>query len=48
LAELGATHGNRLRLRCSIWRDHLPVDALPLEGWLDLDVISEEELAARA
>jgi alpha-amylase/alpha-mannosidase (GH57 family) len=48
LAELGATRGNRLRLRCSVWRDHLPVDALPLEGWLDLDVISEEELAARA
>ncbi len=48
LAELGASRGNRIRLRCSIWRDHLPVDALPLEGWLDLDVVSEEELAARA
>ncbi|HXE90632.1 MAG TPA: glycoside hydrolase family 57 protein [Terriglobales bacterium] len=48
LAELGAARGNRIRLRCSVWRDHLPVDALPLEGWLDLDVVSEEELAARA
>ncbi len=48
LAELGAAAGSRVRLRLSIWRDGLPVDALPAEGWLELDVVSEEELAARA
>jgi hypothetical protein len=37
-----------LRLRFSVWRDGLPVDALPLEGWIDLHVLSEPELAALA
>ncbi len=48
LAELCAAPGSRVRLRLSVWRDRLPVDALPAEGWLELDVVSEEELAARA
>ncbi len=48
LAELGAVPGSRVRLRLSVWRDRLPVDALPAEGWLELDVVSEDELAARA
>jgi hypothetical protein len=31
-------------LRFSIWREHLPVDSLPLEGWIDLLALPEEEL----
>jgi len=41
---IGAQQGSRIRLRFSIWREHLPVDSLPLEGWIDLDAVPEEEL----
>jgi alpha-amylase/alpha-mannosidase (GH57 family) len=41
---IGAQEGSRIRLRFSIWREHLPVDSLPLEGWIDLHALSEEEL----
>jgi alpha-amylase/alpha-mannosidase (GH57 family) len=39
---------NKLRLRFSLWQNRLPVDALPPEGWIELQVVSEEELMARA
>jgi alpha-amylase/alpha-mannosidase (GH57 family) len=35
---------NKIKLRFSLWQNRLPVDALPLEGWIDLDVVSDEEL----
>jgi hypothetical protein len=38
----------RLRIRMSLWQNRLPVDALPLEGWLELPLLSEEELHALA
>ncbi len=41
---IGAEAGSRIRLRFAIWREHLPVDSLPLEGWIDLHVVAEEEL----
>ncbi len=41
---LQAHEGSRVRLRFAIWREHLPVDALPLEGWIDLHAVPEEEL----
>jgi hypothetical protein len=34
----------RLRLRFSLWQNHLPVDALPLEGWIELELLAEEDL----
>jgi alpha-amylase/alpha-mannosidase (GH57 family) len=37
---------NRIRLRFSMWQNKLPIDALPLEGWIDLQVVSENEMAA--
>ncbi len=43
-ALVKALPGSRIRLRFSIWREHLPVDSLPLEGWIDLDAVPEEEL----
>jgi len=36
----------RLRLRFSVWQNHLPVDALPVEGWIELALLAEEDLAA--
>jgi alpha-amylase/alpha-mannosidase (GH57 family) len=37
---------DRLRLRFSLWQNRLPVDALPVEGWIELQLLSEWELAA--
>jgi alpha-amylase/alpha-mannosidase (GH57 family) len=34
----------KLRLRFSLWQSRLPVDSLPLEGWIELQVVSEAEL----
>jgi alpha-amylase/alpha-mannosidase (GH57 family) len=39
-----AHEGSQIRLRFAIWREHLPVDSLPLEGWIDLHAVAEEEL----
>ncbi len=36
----------RLRLRFSLWQNHLPVDALPVEGWIELELLKEEDLLA--
>jgi hypothetical protein len=36
----------RLRLRFSLWKNRLPVDALPLEGWIELELLAEEDLLA--
>jgi len=43
-ALMGAQDGSRIRLRFAIWKEHLPVDSLPLEGWIDLHAVPEEEL----
>jgi hypothetical protein len=37
---------SRLRLRFSLWHNHLPVDALPVEGWIELELLSEADLGA--
>jgi hypothetical protein len=37
-----------LRLRFSVWQNRLPVDALPLEGWIELRLLSEGDLTALA
>ena len=36
----------RLRLRFSLWQNQLPVDALPVEGWIELELLAEEDLLA--
>ena len=35
---------SKLRLRFSLWQNRLPVDSLPLEGWIELHVLSEGDL----
>jgi hypothetical protein len=48
LATLQAAAGDKLRLCFSAWKDGLPADSLPIEGCIELQVLSEAELAARA
>jgi alpha-amylase/alpha-mannosidase (GH57 family) len=38
----------RLKLRFSLWENQLPMDALPLEGWIELYLLGESDLAAAA
>src|SRR5579864_5109615 len=35
---------SKLQLRFSLWQNRLPVDSLPLEGWIELQVLSEGDL----
>jgi alpha-amylase/alpha-mannosidase (GH57 family) len=41
---LGVREGSKLRLRFALWREDLPADSLPLEGWIELYAVAEEEL----
>jgi hypothetical protein len=36
---------SKLRLRFSVWQNGLPLDALPVEGWMELQLLAEEEMA---
>ena len=36
----------KIRLRFSVWQNRLPIDALPVEGWMELQLLPEEELLA--
>src|ERR1700692_3473685 len=36
----------RLKLRFSLWQNRLPVDALPIAGWIELQLVSEAELVS--
>jgi len=42
------TQGTMFRIRFSVWRDGLPLDALPQEGAMELRVAPESELSALA
>jgi alpha-amylase/alpha-mannosidase (GH57 family) len=46
LRLLKAVPGSMLRVRFSVWRDGLPLDALPQEGAMELRVTAENELSA--
>ncbi|MFY9562497.1 MAG: glycoside hydrolase family 57 protein [Terriglobales bacterium] len=51
IEEMRGAHGSevatRLRLRFSLWRNRLPLDALPVEGWIELELLMEEDLISR-
>ena len=36
---------SKLRLRFSVWQNGLPLDALPVEGWMELLLLAEEKMA---
>lgn len=40
----GISPAARLRLRFSLWHKGLPLDALPVEGWIELQLLPEHEL----
>jgi alpha-amylase/alpha-mannosidase (GH57 family) len=44
----GTPAATKIRLRFSIWQNRLPVDALPVEGWFELQLLPESELMALA
>ena len=46
LALLGAQSRSTLRVRFSLWRDRLPLDALPQEGAIEVHLLPESELSA--
>ena len=39
---------SKLRVRFSVWQNHLPVDALPVEGWMELQLLPEIDLRSMA
>ena len=43
-AAVAVAATSKLRMRVSLWQNRLPVDSLPLEGWIELQVVSEGEL----
>jgi alpha-amylase/alpha-mannosidase (GH57 family) len=47
LALLGAAEGSELGIRFTLWRDRLPLDALPREGFIKVRVLPESELSAQ-
>jgi alpha-amylase/alpha-mannosidase (GH57 family) len=46
LALLGVSEGSLLGVRFTLWRDRLPLDALPRDGFIELRVLPESELSA--
>jgi alpha-amylase/alpha-mannosidase (GH57 family) len=46
LRLLDAAPGTLLGVRFSLWRDRLPLDALPREGFLEVRLLPESELSA--
>jgi hypothetical protein len=44
VGTLAIASTSKLRLRFSLWQNRLPVDSLPLEGWIELQVLSEGDL----
>jgi alpha-amylase/alpha-mannosidase (GH57 family) len=47
-SKSSTSFATKLRLRFSLWQNHLPADALPVEGWIELQLLSEQELLALA
>jgi hypothetical protein len=48
LAMLEAAEGTSLKVRFSLWQDQLPLDALPQEGAIEVQVVAEEDLSSVA
>jgi alpha-amylase/alpha-mannosidase (GH57 family) len=46
LAAAGDPAATKIRLRFSVWQNKLPLDALPVEGWMELQLLPEAEMMA--
>jgi alpha-amylase/alpha-mannosidase (GH57 family) len=44
LSALGAQEGDTLLLRSTLFREQLPIDSLPSQGWVEMPVIAEEQM----
>ncbi len=44
LEMVGVSLGWKIELRFSLWQNRLPMDALPVEGWMKLSVVTRQEL----
>src|SRR3954469_1796266 len=44
LSKLGARTGDTLLLRFTIFREQLPIDSLPAQGWMELPLVREEQM----
>jgi hypothetical protein len=44
LSALEATLGDTLLLRFTVFREELPLDSLPAQGWMELPIIAEEQM----
>jgi alpha-amylase/alpha-mannosidase (GH57 family) len=44
LASLGASLGDTLLLRFTVFREQLPIDSLPAQGWMEVPIIAEEQM----
>jgi hypothetical protein len=44
LSLLRAEQGTTINLRFSLWREGLPIDALPVEGVLPLQIVGEDRM----
>jgi hypothetical protein len=45
LAALGVSEGGGLRFQLSLWKDSLPVDAIPRSGWLEIRSTNPADMA---
>ncbi|MBV9435078.1 MAG: glycoside hydrolase, partial [Acidobacteria bacterium] len=44
LSALKADQGDTLLLRFTVFREELPLDSLPAQGWMELPIIAEEQM----
>ena len=44
LSELGTEVGDMLLIRGTLFREQLPIDSLPAQGWMEVPVIAEEQM----
>jgi hypothetical protein len=44
LSGLGAQEGDTLLLRSTVFREQLPIDSLPSQGWMEIPVIAEDQM----
>ena len=47
-ASSEAPAASKIRARFSVWQNRLPVDALPVEGWMELQLLPEIDLMSMA
>jgi hypothetical protein len=47
-ASSEAPAASKIRVRFSVWQNRLPADAVPVEGWMELQLLPEIDLMSMA